>query len=52
MRWVTRPSIHVNRMATAWLIRPFLHPDGEILFVEPEEVAAVQGREDAPRVGL
>jgi hypothetical protein len=47
MRWVTRHSIHVNRTATAWLIRRFLDPDGEILFVEPEEVADVQRREDA-----
>jgi hypothetical protein len=47
MRWVTRRSIHVNRTATAWLIRRFLDPDGEILFVEPEEVADIQRREDA-----
>jgi hypothetical protein len=47
MRWVTRRRIHVNRTATAWLIRRFLDPDGEILFVEPEEVADIQRREDA-----
>lgn len=47
MRWVTRRSIHVNRAATGWLIRRFLNPAAEILFVEPEEVAAVQRREGA-----
>jgi hypothetical protein len=47
MKWVTRKSIHVNRTATAWLIRRFLDPDAEILFVEPEEVASVQERENA-----
>ena len=47
MRWVTRRHIHVNRTATAWLIRRFLDPQGEILFVEPDEVAEDQRREGA-----
>jgi len=47
MKWVTRKRIHVNRAATAWLIRRFLDPAAEILFVEPEEVALVQEREGA-----
>ncbi len=42
MKWVTRKRIHVNRTATAWLIRRFLDRDAEILFVEPEEVAPMQ----------
>jgi len=42
MKWVTRRHIHVNRTATAWLIRRFIEPDAEILFLAPEEVAAVQ----------
>ncbi len=42
MKWVTRKRIHVNRTATAWLIRRFLDHDAEILFVEPEEVASTQ----------
>jgi len=44
MKWVTRKRIHVNRTATAWLIRRFLDPKAEILFVEPEEVAELQRR--------
>jgi hypothetical protein len=47
MRWVTRRRIHVNRTATAWLIRRFLDPEAEIRFVEPEEVAGIQQREGA-----
>jgi hypothetical protein len=47
MKWVTRKRIHVNRTATGWLIRRFLDPAGAILFVEPEEVAAIQELEGA-----
>lgn len=47
MKWVTRKRIHVNRTATGWLIRRFLDPDADILFVEPGEVADVQQRESA-----
>ncbi len=47
MKWVTRKRIHVNRTATAWLIRRFLDAEADILFVEPDEVMEVQGRESA-----
>lgn len=47
MKWVTRKHIHVNRTATGWLIRRFLDPGAEILFVEPGEVAGVQDRQGA-----
>jgi hypothetical protein len=47
MKWVTRKSIHVNRTATGWLIRRFLDPEAEILFVEPVQVAVVQENESA-----
>ena len=47
MKWITRKSIHVNRTATGWLIRRFLDPAAEILFVEPAEVAALQERDGA-----
>jgi hypothetical protein len=47
MKWVTRRRIRVNRTATAWLIRRFLDPQAEILFVEPDEVASIQQREGA-----
>ena len=47
MKWVTRRRIHVNRTATGWLIRRFLDPQAEILFVEPGDVAAIQQRDGA-----
>ncbi len=42
MKWVTRKRIRVNRTATAWLIRRFIDPQADFLFVEPEQVASVQ----------
>lgn len=47
MKWVTRKRIRVNRTATGWLIRRFLDPEAEILFVEPREVTDVEKREGA-----
>jgi hypothetical protein len=47
MKWVTRKRIHVNRTATGWLIRRFLDPEAEILFVDPEQVAGMQEQEGA-----
>ena len=42
MKWITRKNIRVNRAATCWLIRRFLDPDAEFIFVSPEEVAPIQ----------
>jgi hypothetical protein len=42
MKWITRKHIRVNRTATAWLIRRFIDPQAEFLFVEPEQVARLQ----------
>lgn len=47
MKWVTRKQIRVNRVATAWLIRRFIDRQAEFIFVEPNEVAAMQARENA-----
>ncbi len=47
MKWVTRKSIRVNRVATTWLIRRFIDPQAVFLFVEPDEVAEIQRREGA-----
>ena len=39
--WVTRTGIHVDRMASAWLIRRFIDIDAEFIFIEdPDEVPA------------
>jgi hypothetical protein len=34
MRWATRPRCHVDRTAYAWLIRRFIDPEAEFVFVE------------------
>ena len=33
MRWATRRGVHIDRAACAWLIRRFLDPDAEFVFV-------------------
>ena len=41
MRWATRAGVHIDRAACAWLIRRFLDPDAEFVFVaDPAEVPA------------
>lgn len=47
MKWVTRRRIQVNRAATAWLVRRFIDPQAEFVFVDPDEVADFQAREGA-----
>lgn len=37
MKWATRPGCHVDRAACAWLIRRYLDPQAEFLFVEEIE---------------
>jgi hypothetical protein len=39
VRWATRAGCHVDRAACAWLIRRFLDPEAEFVFVEdPDDV--------------
>ena len=39
-RWVTRPRPHVDRIASAWLIKRFVDPAAAFLFARPEEFPA------------
>jgi hypothetical protein len=34
MKWATRPGIHVDRAATAWLIRREIDPEAEFVYVD------------------
>jgi len=34
--WVTRAGVHVDRIASAWLIRRFLDPEASFRFVQPK----------------
>jgi rhodanese-related sulfurtransferase len=45
--WVTRQRPKIDRIACPWLIRRFIDPDAQILFVPSGEVAAVADRFNA-----
>jgi hypothetical protein len=47
MKWVTRENAKVDRVACPWLIRRFIDPDAEFLFVPAADVPAVAEREGA-----
>ena len=39
MKWATRSGVHVDRAATAWLIRRSIDPDAAFVFVDdPDDV--------------
>ena len=57
MKWITRERVKVDRVACPWLIRKFIDPEAEFLFVAPAEVMATAQSEgaipfDAPSVEL
>lgn len=41
MKWVTREKAHVDRIACPWLIKRFIDPQAELLFVPPDRVLEV-----------
>jgi hypothetical protein len=45
MKWVTRARPKVDRIACPWLIRRFIDPTAEFLYVPRDEVLAVAERE-------
>jgi len=36
-RWVTRPRPHIDRIASAWLIKRFIDPEAQFVFAPPAE---------------
>lgn len=55
MKWITRKNVKVDRVACPWLIRRFIDPEAQFLFVEESELlerAAAEGATpfDAPRL--
>jgi len=57
MKWVTRQHVSVDRTACPWLIRKFVDPRAEFIFVPVEQIQKVAKREkaipfDAPAVEL
>jgi hypothetical protein len=51
-RWVTRPRPHIDRIASAWLIKRFIDPEAEFLFAPPAEFPKDAIPFDAPGVEL
>jgi len=51
-RWVTRPRPHIDRIASAWLIKRFIDPDAKFLFAPPAEFPKDAIPFDAPGVDL
>ena len=47
MKWVTREHPKTDRIACPWLIRKFIDPDAEILYVPDTEVLSTAEREGA-----
>ena len=57
MKWVTRECVKVDRVACPWLIKKFVDPQAEFLFVPADKVMEVADREraipyDVPNVEL
>lgn len=57
MKWVTRERVKVDRVACPWLIKKFIDPQAEFLFVAREKVLEVAAHEgvtpfDVPGVEL
>ncbi len=46
-RWVTRHRPKIDRLACPWLIRRFIDPTAEFLFVPPQDVTLVAEKFDA-----
>jgi len=38
MKWITRKDIKVDRLACPWLIKRFIDPQAEFLFVEEKDL--------------
>lgn len=47
MKWITREHVKVDRVACPWLIRKYIDPDAEFIFVLATQVEAVAMREGA-----
>ena len=52
MKWVTWENVGVDRMASAWLIRRFIDPQAEFMFIHAGEKPLPEGAEpfDIPGV--
>ena len=47
MKWITREKVKVDRVACPWLIKKFVDPKAEFLFVPADKVMEIATREQA-----
>lgn len=47
MKWVTRSNVKVDRVACPWLIRRFIDPQAEFLFVPEDQLLDTVRKEEA-----
>jgi|SRR5579863_1388562 len=47
MKWITREKVKVDRVACPWLIKKFVDPAAEFLFVPADKVMEIAQREGA-----
>src|SRR5436309_615018 len=47
MKWVTRAGAKTDRVACPWLIRKFIDPEAEFLFVPADQVLSVAREQSA-----
>jgi len=57
MKWITRQCVHVDRTACPWLIKKFVDPKAEFIFMPVEKIEEISMKEkaipyDAPGVEL
>ena len=47
MKWITRSNVKVDRVACPWLIRRFVDPQAEFLFVPEDQLLDTARKEEA-----
>jgi hypothetical protein len=47
VKWITREHVKVDRVACPWLIKKFIDPEAEFLFVPADQVLELAEREGA-----
>ena len=47
MKWITRERVKVDRVACPWLIKKFVDPEAEFLFVPADQVLSLAAQMDA-----
>jgi hypothetical protein len=47
VKWITREHVKVDRVACPWLIRNYIDPEAEFLFVAAADVDAIARQQDA-----